>query len=192
MSDIGGIGNFGSDPFVSSLQRQQQGDDLLAQQQRAQEQALLQGRQTNGITGDGNTSLRQQERDDILEYAGSGIRREEAAREGDSPRLRQLSDETSDIDAAVFRQPQQNGAPERVQRERTQDEVNLSEEAQQRLSNETQVPTAGETLQPEPQDPLTVDTPRERQEAELSDQIDRGNNETQAGRALGQVLDQFS
>jgi hypothetical protein len=50
---------------------------------------------------------------------------------------------------------------------------------------------AGEAPEPEFENPLTVDTPRERQEANFSDQIDRGNNETQAGRALGQVLDQF-
>ena len=68
----------------------------------------------------------------------------------------------------------------------------MREEAQQRLSQETAVPVAGETPRPEFENPLTVDTPRERQEADLSDQIDRGNNETQAGRALGQVLGQFS
>ncbi|MBC8452064.1 MAG: hypothetical protein H8D70_02460 [Rhodospirillaceae bacterium] len=192
MSDIGGIGNVGGDPFVSSLQRQQEGSDLLAQQQRAQEQAVLQGREIGATTGDGNSSLREQKRDDILENSGSGIRREEAAREGDSPRLRQLSDETAEIDTAFVQPSPQNISTPGVQPNSEPDEVNISEEAQQRLSQETAAPVAGETLRPEPEDPLTVDTPRERQEAELSDQVDRGNNETQAGRALGQVLDQFS
>jgi hypothetical protein len=192
MSDVGGIGNVGGDPYVSSLQRQQQGGDLSAQQQRAQEQAILQGRETGAITGDGNSSLREQERDDILKDFGPGIRREEAAREGDSPRLRQLSDETAEIDAAFVRPSPQNISTTNVQPNRAPDEVNISEEAQQRLSQETAAPVAGETPRPEFENPLTVDTPRERQEADLSDQIDRGNNETQAGRALGQVLDQFS
>ena len=192
MSDVGGIGNVGGDPFVSSLQRQQQGGDLLAQQQRAQEQAILQGRKTGAIRGDGNSSLREQERDDILEDSGPGIRREEAAREGDSRRLRQLSDETAEIDAAFVRPSPQNISTPNVQPNRAPDEVNISEEAQQRLSQENAAPVAGETPRPEFENPLTVDTPRERQEADLSDQIDRGNNETQAGRVLGQVLDQFS
>jgi hypothetical protein len=51
---------------------------------------------------------------------------------------------------------------------------------------------ASETPGFEPENPLAVDTPRERQEADFSDQIDLGNNETQAGRTLGQVIDQFS
>lgn len=192
MSDIGGIGNVGGDPFVSSLQRQQDGGDLLAQQQRAQEQAVLQGREIGATAGDGNSSLREQERNDILADSGPGIRREEAALEGDSPRLRQLSDETAEIDTAFARPAPQNISTPGVQPNSEPDEINISEAAQQRLSQEAVAPVAGETLRPEPEDPLTVDTPRERQEAELSDQVDRGNNETQAGRALGQVLDQFS
>ncbi|MGB0551775.1 MAG: hypothetical protein ACPGQV_04235 [Alphaproteobacteria bacterium] len=192
MSDIGGIGNVGGIPFVSSMQRQQEGGDLWAQQQRAQEQAILQGHETGAIRGAGNSSLREQERDDILEDSGPGVRREEAAWEGDSPRLRQLSDETAEIDTAFVRPSPQNIPTPNVQPNRTPDEVNISEEAQQRLSEETTAPVAGETPRPEFENPLTVDTPRERQEADLSDQIDRGNNETQAGRALGQVLDQFS
>ena len=192
MSDIGGIGNVGGDPFVNSLQSQQQGGNLLAQQQLAQEQAILQGRETGAITGDGNSSLREQKRDDILEGSGPGIRREEAAREGDSPRLRQLSDQTAEIDAAFVRSSPQNTPTPNVQPNRAPDEVNISAEAQQRLSQETAVPVVGETPRLEPENTLTVDTPRERQEADLSDQINRGNNETQAGRALGQVLDQFS
>ena len=193
MSDIGGIGNVGGDPFVNSLQRQQQGGDLLAQQQqRAQKQETLQGRETGAITGEGNSNLREQKRDEIREESGPGIRREEAAREGDSPRLRQLSDETAEIDAALVRPSPQNIPTPNVQPNRKPDEVNISAEAQQRLSKETAVPVVGETPRLEPENPLTLDTPRERQEADLSDQIDRGNNETQAGRAIGQVLDQFS
>lgn len=191
MSDIGGIGNVGSEPFVSSLQRQQQGSDLPVQQ-RKQEQAILQGRETRAITGDGNSSLREQKRNNILEQSGPGMRREEAAREGDSPRLRQLSDETAEIDKAFARPSPQNIPTPKVQSNREPDEVNISGEAQQLFSQETAAPVAGETPGPEPENPLTVDTPRERQEAEFSDPIDRGNNETQAGRALGQILDQLS
>ena len=34
MSDIGGVGHFGNDPFLSALQKQQQAIALLQQQQR--------------------------------------------------------------------------------------------------------------------------------------------------------------
>ena len=188
MSDIGGIGNVGGDLLLP----QQPGGDLLVLRQRTQEQAILQGRETRAITGDDNSSLREQKRNKILEQSGPGIRREEAAREGDSPRLRQLSDETAEIDTAFARPLPQNIPTPNVQPNREPDEVNISEEAQQHFSQETAAPVAGETPGPEPENPLTVDTPRERQEASFSDQIDRGNNETQAGRVLGRILDQFS
>ena len=123
---------------------------------------------------------------------GPGIRGEVAAREGDLPRLRQLSDETAEIDTAFARQSPQNIRTLNVQPNRELDAVNISAEAQQHFSQETAAPVAGEAPGPELENPLTVDTPRERQEVNFSDQIDHGNNETQAGRALGQVLDQFS
>ena len=62
-----------------------------------------------------------------------------------------------------------------------------------RLSKETSPPPRpGDVLEAEPNDPLRIDTPRERQDEQLSDQVDRGLNETQLGRQLGRVLDQFS
>ena len=192
MSDIGGIGSLGNDPFASALQRQQ-GDGALEQQQRAQEQANLRAREALGLSESGSRSLRERDRNEILEEAGPGIRREEASREGDSPRLRQLSDETAEIDSAAI-QRSRPGAQQAGRQENTEsDQVNLSEEAQRRLSaDQAAPPPPGETVRPEPNDPLTVDTPRERQEADLSDQVDRGLGETQANRPLGQVLDQFS
>ena len=79
------------------------------------------------------------------------------------------------------------------ERAAAEDQVNLSEEAQRRLSQETSPPPPpGEVLEAEPNDPLRIDTPRERQDEQLSDQVDRGLNETQLGRQLGRVLDQFS
>ena len=113
---------------------------------------------------------------------------------GISPRLRQLSDETAEIDTARIQRERRGPTPEDEPRAGTgEDQIRLSEEAQRRLAQETPAsPPPGEAIVPEPDDPLTVDTPRERQEADLSDQIDRGRNETQAGRQIGQVLDQFS
>jgi hypothetical protein len=192
MSDIGGIGNVGGGPSVASLQRQEQGSDPLSQQRQTQEQLILQGRKTGAIIGDGNISLREQRRNDILEQSGPGFRREEAARQGDSPRLRQLSDETAEIDAAFTRPLLQNISTLNIRPVFELDEVNISEEAQKDFSEKTAAPVASETPGSEPENPLAVDTPRERQEADFSDQIDLGNNETQAGRTLGQVIDQFS
>ena len=40
--------------------------------------------------------------------------------------------------------------------------------------------------------PLFIVMGQEKQEIGLSDALDRGNNETAAGRELGQILDQFS
>jgi len=192
VSDIGGIGSFANDPFAASLQRQQ-GDPALEQQQQAQEQARLRAQEALGLSESGSSSLRERERNEILEQAGPGLRREEVNREGDSPRLRQLSDETAEIDTAFIRQERRGPTPEDERRTGTEDQVNLSEEAQRRLSQEAPAPPPpGEAIVPEQDDPLTVDTPRERQEADLADQIDRGRNETQAGRQIGQVLDQFS
>lgn len=194
MSDIGGIGNLANDPFAASLQRQQQGDGALEQQQRAQEQANARAREAIGLSESGSRSLRERERNDILEDAGPGIRREEANREGDSPRLRQLSDETAEIDTAFIRNEGRVTPNDNRQQAGSSDEVQLSPEAQRRLSaeNDPPAPPPGETIQAEQNDPLVVDTPRERQETQLSDQINRGNNETQGDRVLGQVLDQFS
>ena len=109
--------------------------------------------------------------------------------EKDCPRLRQLSDETVEIDTARIQRERRGPTPEDEPRTGTgEDQIRLSEEAQRRLAQETPAPPPpGEAIVPEPDDPLTVDTPRERQEADLSDQIDRGRNETQAGRQIGQV-----
>jgi hypothetical protein len=67
MSDIGGIKNVGGDPLISSLYRQQQGGDLLVRQQHTQEQTTLQVRETGAITDDGNSSFREQKRNNALE-----------------------------------------------------------------------------------------------------------------------------
>ena len=193
MSDIGGIGDFANDPFAASLQRQQ-GDPALEQQQPAQEQARQRAQQALGLSESGSRSLRERERNEILERAGPGLRQEEVNREGDSPRLRQLSDETAEIDTARIQRERRGPIPEDEPRTGVgEDQIRLSEEAQRRLAQETPAPPPpGEAIVPEPDDPLTVDTPRERQEADLSDQIDRSRNETQAGRQIRQVLDQFS
>ena len=193
MSDIRGIGDFANDLFAASLQRQQV-DPALEKQQQAQEQARQRAQEALGLSESGSQSLRERERNEILERAGPGLRQEEVNREGDSPRLRQLSDETAEIDTARIQQERRGPTPEDELRTGTrEDQVRLSEEAQRRLTKETPAPLPpGEAIVPEPDDPLTVDTPRERQEADLSDQIDRGRNETQAGRQIGQVLDQFS
>ena len=192
MSDIGGIGNLGNDPFASSFRRQAEGLDVVEQQRVAQQQANDRAREALGLSGPGNRSPREQEREEVRERAGPGIRREEVNREGDSPRLRQLSDETAVIDSTAVEQGARNSRQAETQRTVEQDEVQLSQEAQRRLSSENAPPPPGEALAAEPNDPLRIDTPSERQASELGDQIDRGSNETQAGRALGQVLDQFS
>jgi len=176
MSDIGGVGNFGNDPFLSALQRQQQGDDLLQQQQRALDAAARRGRETQALS-------------DNLER---GLGRREGL-DGESLLLSQVAGETADIDASVSRPFQQNNEDrtENSQRQES-DRVEISREARERLSQETAAPSPGEEVGPERDDPLLIDTAQEIQEVELSEPLDRGNNETAAGRELGQVLDQFS
>ena len=111
MSDIGGIGDFANDPFAASLRRQQ-ADAALEQQQQAQEQARQRAQEALGLSESGSRSLRERERNEILERAGPGLRQEEVNREGDSPRLRQLSDETAEIDTARIQQERLGPTPE--------------------------------------------------------------------------------
>ena len=61
MSDIGGVGNFGNDPFLNALQRQQQGEGLLQQQQRALDIAAQQSRGAQALSNDLGMVLRQRE-----------------------------------------------------------------------------------------------------------------------------------
>lgn len=177
MSDISGVGNFGNDPFLSALQRQQQGDDLLQQQQRALDIAAQRNRETQALSDDLGRTLRQRD----------GV-------EGDLSALGQVAGETADTDslAASPFQRDNNDASTGARRQEP-DRVEISREAQQRLSqDEPSPPPPGESLLPEEDDPLIIDTAQEQQEIELSEPLDRGNNETAAGRELGQVLDQFS
>ena len=192
MSDSGGIGSFANDPFAISLQRQQ-GNSQHEEQQKVQEQAILRGEEAPRLSNKVHRSLRERERNEILELAGPGLRQEKVQREGDSPRFRQLSDETAEIDTLHIQRERRGPTLEDDERAAAEDQVNLSEEAQRRLSQETSPPPRpGEVLEAEPNDPLRIDTPRERQDEQLSDQVDRGLNETQLGRQLGRVLDQFS
>ena len=175
MSDIGGVGNFGNDPFLSALQRQQQGDDLL--QQRALDIAAQRNRETSVLSDDLGRELRQRE----------GL-------EGELSALGQVAGETAEADsfAASPFQRDNNDLSTGVRRPEP-DRVEISREAQQRLSQEEpSPPTTGENVLVEEDDPLLIDTAQEQQEIELSDPLDRGNIETAAGRELGQILDQFS
>lgn len=192
MSDSGGIGNYADDPFATSLQRQQ-ADPQPEQQQKVQEKVKLRAQEgPKPLYNDGN-SLRERGRNEILELAGPGLRLEKVQREGDSLRFRQLSDETAEIDTVRLQRERRGPTLEEESRASGEDQVNLSEEAQRRLSQETPTsPPPGEVLEAEPNDPFRIDTPQERQDEQLSDQVDRGLNETQSGRQLGRVLDQFS
>ena len=192
MSDSGGIGNFANDPVAMSSQRQQ-GDPRPEQQQKVQEKVKLRAQEGPEPTFKNGSSLRERGRNEILELAGPGLRQEKVQREGDSLRFRQLSDETAEIDTVRLQRERRGPTSEEESRAAGEDQVNLSEEAQRRLSQETSPPPRpGEVLEAEPNDPLRIDTPRERQDEQLSDQVDRGLNETQLGRQLGRVLDQFS
>lgn len=182
MSDIGGLGNPGNDPFASVAQRQQQSDGLLEQQRAAQERAAERAREAQGLEPRGGRSPAEREGDEIRQDAGPGVRRDALARTDGSPKFRRLSDETAAIDSVAER-PRPPG----------QDEVRLSREAQQRLAGENDAPPPGEApVQPEPDDPLTIDTAQEQQRIELATPINRGQNESQAARPLGRILDQFS
>ena len=192
MSDSGGIGKFANDPFATSLQRQQF-DPRPEQQQKFQEKVKLHAQEGPESTYKDGSSLRERRRNEILELAGPGLRQEKVQREGDSLRFRQLSDETAEIDTVRLQRERRGPTSEEESRAAGEDQVNLSEEAQRRLSQETPAsPPPGEVLKAEPNDPLRIDTPQERQNEQLSDQVDRGLNETQSGRQLGRVLDQFS
>ena len=88
-------------------------------------------------------------------------------------RLRQLSDETAEIDTARIQREGRGPTPKTSLAGTGEDQIRLSEEAQRCLAQETRS-AARRSDCAEPDDPLTVDTPRERLEADLSDQIDRG------------------
>ncbi len=192
MSDSDGIGNIATDPFATSLQRQQ-GDPRLFQHQQVQEQGKLRAEETSERSGKDGRSLRERERNEILELAGPGLRQEKVQREGDSLRFRQLSDETAGIDTARLQREGRGPTLEEEVIAAGEEQVNLSEEAQRRLLQETQLsPPPGEALESEANDPLLIDTAREKQDEQLSNQVNRGLNETQTGRQLGRVLDQFS
>lgn len=189
MSEIGGIGNTGSNPFLQATQRQQ-GFDAVEQQRQIQDRVSAQAREALLLKIEDPNAAAERARDEIRQEAGPGVRRDALARTDGSPQFRRLSDETAAIEAAG----QQRAEVEQVQRgvAPDRDEVRLSSEAQQRLAAESQTPPPGEAIVPETDDPLRIDTAQETQRLELSDPVDRGRNETQAGRALGQILDQFS
>ena len=70
------------------------------------------------------------------------------------------------------------------------DSVEVTHEAQPRMSQEgPSPPKTAENMLVEGDNPLFIVTAQETQEIELSDLLDRGNNETAAGRELGQILD---
>ena len=192
MSDSGGIGNFANDPFATSLQRQQ-GDPRPEQQLKVQEKGRLRAKEGPEPLHNDGSSLRERGRNEILELAGPGLRQEKVQREGDSLRFRQLSDETAEIDTVRLQRERSGPTLEEESRAAGEDQVNLSEEAQRRLTQESPASLPpGEVLEAESNDPLRIDTPQKRQNEQFSDQVDRGLNETQSGRQLGRVLDQFS
>ena len=176
MSEIGGVGIFGDDPFLSALQRKQQGGDSLQLQQLALDSAARRDRGGQALSGEFERGLDSRKNlDDEFRL------------------LSQRASETEDIDE-FSAQPFHRTNDERtgISRRRGEDHVEISREAQGRLSQENTVPSPGEEVGPERNDPLLIDTAQEMQEVELSEPLDRGNNETVAGRKLGQILDQFS
>jgi len=190
MSDIGGVGST-NDPFLQQVTGRAQGEDIVDQQRQAQDAISSRAKEALFESGDGRT-VGERERDTIRESAGPGIRREEVARQGDSPRLRRLADETRELDDSTIGRAREEAERTQGTERQAGDEVRLSREAQQRLASEQQAPAPGETVTPQRDDPLSVDTAQERQQADFADQVNRGNNETEAARPLGQLLDQFS
>ena len=66
------------------------------------------------------------------------------------------------------------------------DTVEVTHEAQQRMSQDgPSPPKMAENMLVEGDNPLLIVTAQEKQEIQLSDLLDRGNNETAAGRELG-------
>ena len=168
MSDIGGVGNFGNDPFLNALQRQQQ---------RALDIAAQRNRGAQALSNDLGVVLRQRE----------GL-------EGEFSALGQVAGETAEADsfAAIQFQRDNNDITTDVRRPEP-DMVEISREAQHQLSQEEpSPPTTGENVLVEEDDPLLIVTAQEKQKIGFSDPLDRANNETVAGRELGQILDRFS
>lgn len=176
MSEISGNGNFGDDPFSGALQRKQQGSDLLKLQQVILEAAARRDREAQTLSGEFERGL------------GNGKNLDEQFQ-----LLNQGSSETTDADSLAAQSFQQDNEQRvEIAKRRGVDHVEISREAQGRLSKENAGPSPGEEVGPARNDPLLIDTAQEIQEVELSEPLDRGNNETAAGRKLGQILDQFS
>ena len=150
---------------------------MQRQQQREFDIAAQHSRERQGLSNDLGMVLRQRE----------GL-------EGEFSALGQVAGETAEADsfAASLFQRDNNDILTDVRRPEP-DMVEISCEAQQRLSQEEpSPPTTGENVLVEEDDPLLIVTAQEKQKIEFSDPLDRANNETVAGRELGQILDQFS
>ena len=174
MTDISGVGNFGNDPILSALQ--QQGDNLIQQQQGALNAAARGGSLTQDLSAD------------IQRGLGSG---EEFERE--TLLSSQLADKSAVAGEPVGQLSHQNNEDRRDNSQRQEsDVVKISREARERILQDGVTLPPGEKVGPEQDNPLLIDTSKEIEERELTVPLDRGNNETAAGRELGRVLDQFS
>ena len=128
-----------------------------------------------------------------MDNLGIGLSQREGHK-GELSVLGQVDSETVEADsfAASPFQRDNNNTTTDVRRPEA-DMVEISREAQQRLlQEEPSPPTTGENKLVEEDDPLLIVTAQEKQKIEFSDPLDRANNETVAGRELGQILDQFS
>ena len=187
MSDIGGLGSSAIDPFAAAAQRSA-GIDAVEQQRQLQDRVSDRTRDALLLKIEDPDASADRARQEIQQSAGPGERRDAVIRTEGSPQFTRLSDETATAERAgrngSAEAPRQNAPP--------RDEVSLSPEAQRRLAAENATPPPGESVAPPQDDPLRIDTAQEEQRLELSTPIDRSRNETPAGQALGQLLDQFS